>query len=284
MLDRLTGLYNRTFLDEFFPSFVRGNPEGAIASFRLDGLKALAGEEGESAVETALRIFAGIVVEARGAQTMAFRDSGPSVILLFQDEEAAIPELLLLQKAISASQAFSRRMTASGAVVFCAESTDPSVLTEALRERNRVRDGMGPGSICVSTEGNEPMREGSLLLVESDRALARLFTDFFTALRFNVQAAGTGEEALAAISRNPPALVVCEERFPLSDAFAVRESFARGTGTKGRNFIMLTERKNDRLIKRAFESGIRYVLEKPVTLAELEYLAKALWEDTLAER
>ena len=231
-----------------------------------------------------MRIFAGIVVETRGAQTMAFRDSGPSVLLLFQDEEAAIPELLRLQKAVSASQAFSRRMTASGAVAFCAESTDPTVLTETLRERTRVRDGMGPGSICVSTEGNEPMREGSLLLVESDRALARLFADFFAALRFDVQTAGTGEEALAAISRKPPALVVCEERFPLSDVFAVHESFARGTGTKGRNFIMLTERKNDRLIKRAFESGIRYVLEKPVALSELEYLAKALWEDTLAER
>lgn len=284
IVDRLTGLYTRAYLDEFLPSFVEGNPEGAIASFRPDGMKALESESGKDAADGALGLFARIVIESRNENTLAFRDSGASLILLFQDEESAIPEILNLQKEIANSRAFAQRVTSSGAVVFCAESSDPSVLTETLRERTRALEGMGPSSLCVSTEGSASLREGSLLLVEPDRALARLFSDFFAALRFEVRVAYNGEEALAAITRNPPALVVCEERFPRSDVFAVHEAFARSTAAGGRAFVLLAERKSERLVRRSFESGIRYLLEKPVMLAELEQLAKALWEDALAER
>jgi len=284
MRDRLTGLYNRTYLDEFLPAFVAGAPEGAMATVRLDGMKTLERESGEEAVNEAIRVFSRMAVEGRGENTLAFRDSGPAIRLLFQDEESAIPEILRLQKEVAGSDAFEGRMTCGGAVAFCVESSDPGVLTENLRDRSRALDAMGPGSLCVSTEGNLPLREGSVLLVEPDRALARLFADYLGSLRFEVRVAEGGEEALAAIARDPPVLTICEEKVPRSDVFAIHEAFARGTGGDGKGFIVLTERKNGRLIRRCFEAGIRYLLEKPVMLAELEYLAKSLWEDALALR
>lgn len=277
--DSLTGLYNQGYLKAYLPRFVQSAPEGAMACLRLDGMKAYNDEFGFDSGDEAIRGFSAMVVENRPEEVLVIRDSGPALLLLFRNEEEAIPETMRLQRLLAGSGAFKKPMTCGAALSFTAVEKTPQALEESLRERIRILDGLAPGSLCVASVRSPELRTGAILFIEPDRRLSRLFEEYFAKRRYEVLRAETGEEALRAIAHAHPSVTVCASFIPQSDPLALFEAFSRNLGNPTPPFILLTEQKTESQLRHAFDAGIRHVYQKPIMLAELECVIDALRRD-----
>lgn len=282
--DPLTGLYTLEYLEEYLPVFFENQKSGALVYLRLDRMKAYNNEFRFAAGNDAILSFVRVVMEARKDDVMMFRVTGPAVILCFSDGNAVLDEITRMQAIVARSGMFKQDLTVSAAVAYRAEVSSADELLRIVRERTRLIDGMGPGSVCDSSVGDGESRVGQMVIVESDNSLRSFLESYFTTRRFGVIAAQDGSEAMSVIEASSPVLVLCEMSVPQLDAFRIREKMMENTSLARIPFIIISNVKDERSVKRAMGVGIRHFLKKPIMMAELEGLVRLLWEDVDVSR
>jgi two-component system response regulator MprA len=101
-----------------------------------------------------------------------------------------------------------------------------------------------------------------ILIAGDDRNGRAVVEDLLTAAGYQVEAVGDGVEALAAIERTPPALLLVDIRMPTLDGLGVLERLQRSGRTLP--VIMITAQYAAR--ETAMARGAACVLIKPLTL------------------
>lgn len=115
---------------------------------------------------------------------------------------------------------------------------------------------------------DEPLR---LLFVDDDPLLGEFALVNLGSDRGAVSVATDGEQALAAIARNPPDIVILDLHLPKIDGFAVLKTIRGGEATRRLPVIVITGRDDVYSINRAFAAGATSFLVKPINWRLLAY-------------
>jgi PAS domain S-box-containing protein len=108
-----------------------------------------------------------------------------------------------------------------------------------------------------------------VLVVDDERLNRDLIVAMLSRERCEVTTAASGEEALAAVARRPPDLVVLDVMMPGMDGYEVARRLKRDAATRGIPVIILTALDDRQARLRGLEVGADDFLSKPVDHAEL---------------
>jgi CheY-like chemotaxis protein len=114
-----------------------------------------------------------------------------------------------------------------------------------------------------------------ILVVDDEETIREILTDYLERAGYSVDAAESGEEALAIASRRVPDLVICDLMMPGLDGFGVLARMRAEPATAAVNFFFLTASNDLADAKVAQLLGVDRYFTKPVCLPDLEAAVKA---------
>jgi DNA-binding response OmpR family regulator len=120
-----------------------------------------------------------------------------------------------------------------------------------------------------------------LLVIDDDRSLIELLSDYLTRVGHEVIGAPDGQAGLAAIAASAPDLVLLDVTMPGLDGW---QTLARIRAVSMIPVIMLTARGDEPEILRGFAGGADDYVPKPFSFAQLAARIKAITERTSSER
>ena len=135
----------------------------------------------------------------------------------------------------------------------------------------RVWAGGPPrGERPPSADAARPRAEGdrqqdTVLVVDDDTSILDTVTSILTGEGYDVVSAATGEEALAAVARTQPRLILLDMRMPVMDGWAV----ARALREQGINVPIVVMTAAESAKRWADEVGAQGYLAKPFGLDDL---------------
>lgn len=125
------------------------------------------------------------------------------------------------------------------------------------------REWVSPHALLLSVETGLPVgRPCRIVVAEGDDDIRGVLTQALRLIGYDVEATANGREALDAIARETPRLLLLDLRLPLLDGRAVVAAIRR-RGLAVPIVLMATERDG---AARARELGVDDVLAKPFTL------------------
>lgn len=285
--DAATGLYNENFFRNFIDeqASLRLDAEGVeddvLAVLGIDeGMARIEYQYGPREVEAILKGIARIVLENKTPNQPVFRLYGTTFALwmprlLFHEANDLCERI---RKSVETSKSFIEPVTISIGLAAVAEIksiiADPAEaggsLTETGIRRLRLARKRGGNMICAVSEiGKEIESKAKVLVVDDDLINAGVVKTFLENADYAVATARDGGEALSKIGEEGFDLIISELMIPKVDGFMLKETLSRKSGTKDIPFILLSHRKNENSVKRAYGHGVDYYLQKPYLLAEL---------------
>jgi DNA-binding response OmpR family regulator len=123
----------------------------------------------------------------------------------------------------------------------------------------------------------------SVLVVDDHPPTVHLIKSALEALEMQVSTAANGAEALLAIDRDPPDLIVLDVMMPVMDGFQVLQVLQQSEETKEIPVIMLTAKSSDRDVAHGWRWGVTSYLTKPFSIDSLVALVRRVLESTEAE-
>lgn len=285
--DAVTGLYNenyyRNFIDEQASIALgqEGLEDDVLAVVGIDeGMARIEYQYGPREVEAILKGVARMLLENVSTGRQAFRLHGTTFAfwmprILFHEANDLCEAM---RDTIASSKSFIEPITISVGLVAVAElrslEIDPaeagSTLSDMGIRRLRFARKRGGNVICATSEtGKEVEAKAKVLIVDDDTVNAGVIKTFLENADYAATIAKDGAEALSKISDAGFDLIISELMVPKIDGFMLKESLARKSGTKDIPFVLLSHRKDEKSVTRAYRLGINYYLQKPYLLAEL---------------
>ncbi len=285
--DSTTGLFDETYFRRFIDEqaslrlYAEGVEDNVLAVFGIDeGMARIEYQYGPREVEAILKGVSRIIQERKIATQPAFRLHGTSFALwmpgiLFHK---AVELCEQIRNNVEASRSFIERITISAGLVAVAEIRssilDPAeaggALTETGIRRLRIARKRGGNTICTSSEtGNEAQSRAKILVVDDNQIHAGVLRTFLENNDYTVFVAEDGSQALSLVAEEGFDLIISELMVPKVDGFMLKDTLAAKSGTKDIPFILLSHRKNENSVRRAYGQGVDHYLQKPYLMAEL---------------
>ncbi len=287
MRDSTTGLYDETFFKEFIDEqaslrfYAEGVEDDVLAVFGIDeGMARIEYQYGPKEVEAILKGVARILQDGKAATQPVFRLHGTTFALWMPGIvfHKAVELCETIRTSVEASKSFIERITVSAGLVAVAEirSTilDPAeagaTLAEAGVKRLRIARKRGGNTICTSSEvGTETQSRAKILVVDDNQIHAGVLKTFLENNDYTVSIAQDGGKALSMVAEEGFDLIISELMVPKVDGFMLKDSLAAKSGTKDIPFILVSHRKNENSVRRAYGQGVDHYLQKPYLMAEL---------------
>jgi CheY-like chemotaxis protein len=127
------------------------------------------------------------------------------------------------------------------------------------------RDGTPPNGDMTRPRAGGDGHHSTVLVVDDDTSILDTVSSILSGEGYDVVSASTGEEALAAVARTRPALILLDMRMPVMDGWAVARAL-RERGIKVPIVVMTAAESAKRW---ADEVGAEGYLAKPFGLDEL---------------
>lgn len=285
--DATTGFYDESFFRSFIDEqaslmlYREGLEDDVLALFGVDeGMAEIEYQYGPREVESILKGVSRILSEKKVANHPAFRLHGATFAIwmpgvLFHEASERCEEI---RKSVETAKSFIEPITISVGLVAVAELrsmiSEPAdagtLLTEAGLRRLRLAKRRGGNEVCSSSETDKDlMTKAKILVVDDDETNIDVMQTFLGNAGYSVAAAADGAEALDKIGEEGFDLIICELMLPKIDGFLLKETLSRKSGTKNLPFILISHRKNEDSVNRAYGHGVDYYLQKPYLLAEL---------------
>lgn len=109
----------------------------------------------------------------------------------------------------------------------------------------------------------------SILAVDDDELCLRLVERTLAAQGFEVEAVRSGVEALAALERRRPDVVILDITMPGMNGFEVLDRIKANPRLASIPVIMLTARADDADLIASYQSGADYYITKPLVASQL---------------
>jgi two-component system KDP operon response regulator KdpE len=120
-----------------------------------------------------------------------------------------------------------------------------------------------------------------ILIVDDDRSLLELLTDYLGRLGYEIRGVPDGQQALACLDDSPPELVLLDVTMPGLDGWQV---LARIRAASQVPVIMLTARGDEPEVLRGFAGGADDYVTKPFSFAQLAARIKAVLDRVSLDR
>ena len=128
---------------------------------------------------------------------------------------------------------------------------------------------------AIKTAG--PRRPPPVILVVEDDADNRLMLKTLLEMKgYRVTEAGNGEEALAALEREPPQLILMDLQLPRLNGFAVARRVRQGDGSRDVPIIVVSGHDPAKHRQLAIAAGCNDYLLKPIDFDRLEEILSRL--------
>lgn len=102
----------------------------------------------------------------------------------------------------------------------------------------------------------------TLLIVEDDPLMARMYQKIFTFEQYAVITAANGEEGLEAVRKNKPTLILLDIMMPKMNGLQVLEKLKSDPETKGIPVVMLTNLAGEKDAENALMKGaVKYIVK-----------------------
>jgi diguanylate cyclase (GGDEF)-like protein len=285
--DATTGLFDETFFREFIDEqaslrfYAEGVEDDVLAVFGIDeGIARIEYQYGPKEVEAILKGVARILQNSKVPTQSVFRLHGTTFALwmprmIFHE---AVELCEQIRTSVEASKSFIEQVTISAGLVAVAEIRsyilDPAEAGTALAEtgirRLRIARKRGGNTVCTSSEvGNESQDKARILVVDDNQIHAGVLKTFLENNDYKVSIALDGGQAQSMLAEEGFDLIISELMVPKVDGFMLKDSLAAKSGTKDIPFILLSHRKNESSVQRAYGQGVDHYLKKPYLMAEL---------------
>lgn len=101
-----------------------------------------------------------------------------------------------------------------------------------------------------------------ILLVEDDPGIRTMYQKLFTKQGFQVTTAVNGQEAVKAVAKELPDIILCDIEMPVMNGVETVKKIKSDQKTKDIPMVMLTNRQDDEFIKQAIEFGAESYIVK----------------------
>jgi diguanylate cyclase (GGDEF)-like protein len=288
-IDPLTGLRNEQLFRLRLPhEFARARERetnAALLLVKLDGIIALNARQGRMRGDEALRVVAQVLEARRSAPgrqgQLAFRLGGP--VFGYYLPACGSPEAKAMaeeiRQAVMEPELYLEPITVSIGVVnlyefFLADGTTEEIalqIEQTALHRLSIAERQGANTVCDTSEPAEASAAArpAVLVVEPDPASIELLLHALKTAGFAVEVREDGESALALVQASPPGVIICEAMVPRLDGFTVRERLRANALWNAIPFILVSHRKNEELIRKAVQAGIRHYFRKPLSIVEV---------------
>lgn len=108
-----------------------------------------------------------------------------------------------------------------------------------------------------------------ILIVDDEPNIASMLADVLTDAGYDIDTADNGRDALDAVHRDPPDLMLLDVQMPVLDGFEVASRLKADPATASIPIIMLSAMQGRGARVVGLESGAEEYLSKPVDRAEL---------------
>ena len=297
--DSVTGFYNELFFEEYVGTLVPPEenpdmPEGSVIFIRLDGIKHLNQTYGSKAGDSTLKGLANFLLNHKSRDSVFFRLNGPLFACLLPGKEkaAAVEYGGEIQKLIGESDQFIAKISVSEAVLSFGEMNESNIQTGRFftsmmkigKERLKLLDKLGPGSICSESQISLRRSSGTVLLIESNRFEADLFENILEREGFETHSVTNGNEAIEKADLYRPDVIVSEIFISQMDGFQIRQQLLGSLDLKNVPFILISREKSDSSVQRAHDLGIRYYFKKPFMAKEISGVIKMLIKEAQGDQ
>jgi DNA-binding response OmpR family regulator len=141
--------------------------------------------------------------------------------------------------------------------------------TRATQRLTREATGTFGHGVTRALASDQPERR--VLVVEDDALVSRLVSEFLNSRGYAVKPVETCQQAMAAITRDPPDFIVLDLYLPDTNGIEILRAL-RTQPYKGA-VVVMTGSQDEALLKETLELGSVDIIGKPV---QLEHLALAL--------
>lgn len=288
--DSISGLYNERFFREFIKreleSATLADQSWSLCLISIDNAETILSEFGEKLAIENLVAATYILKENIPDTYTAFKMDAPAFVLYMPDtdikEGAEVAESIRL--AFANSESFIRQITVSVGVVSVTDFPDATAhderfvsrLVGAARMRllAAIQAGMNAVAYATAIDATS-LGAGKAIVLDSDRFAAEVLAGHLRNIGLEVVALEDGMAALELMETATVDMVITELVVPKLDAFGLRQKMLESSKYKNIPFIILSQQKNEKDIKRAFSLGIEHFLKKPYFVAEVLGIAKS---------
>ncbi len=128
------------------------------------------------------------------------------------------------------------------------------------------------------------MGNHNILIVEDEESLLKLESILLTAKGYRVIGASDGSEALEALTKEKPDLVLLDVMLPRLDGFEVCKNIKSNPETRSIPVVMLTSLKSREDYTKALRAGADAYLTKPFKALQLVETIKSMLESEEREK
>ena len=136
-----------------------------------------------------------------------------------------------------------------------------------------LRRRVGRRAARVDRDRARSILEARVLVVDDEREIRDVLTDYLEGEGCAVATAATGGDALESVRRNPPDVILLDVKMPGVDGLEVLRRVHRDHPEI--SILMLTGPGDEALARSALVTGATDCLGKPVTLARLSHAVSA---------
>ena len=241
-------------------------------------------------MDITLKALASFLMNRKKESGALFRLNGPAFACYQHDTGKDVSEEYArqLQKQVELSHEFIAPVTVSAAIVGMKELIEAETpaekifneLMKTVKERIKILERLGPGSICTSSKISHFKRlSGSILLIESNEFEARIYRRILEAEGFEVNHVMRGIDAISEADRVRPDAIISEIFVAQMDGFQIRRALLDSQDLKAIPFILISREKSEASIRRAQEMQIMHHFRKPVIPVELTGTLLALIDE-----
>ncbi len=285
----VTDLFNELFFTDYFSnevkSYLLNKGNCALLIIDIDNLAKLSFSYGVSVENEIMKGIAYLLKDEKEDHHMIFKLDGPVFAYYIPDCENSdsIDTAESIRYLVNRSEAFVESITISVGVAnlneFFDEDTDedsvPSALYNVAKQRVNIAKKLGMNAVCSTSSISDYTEEvGKILIADTDTLHLETLEVVFSQAGFKVLSCTDGECVLDMIEKEKPDVIISEILLPKIDGFVVREKMLTSTSIKDIPFILVSYKKDEESIQRAFSMNIEHYFKKPYPLSELVGLVK----------
>ena len=255
-------------------------PSGALLLIGADNLAQVNLRHGSRAGDELLRGLALFLKEHLQAGSHLFKVDGPVFACYLEGaaKENALAYAEELRYLVEQSTHFIEATTVSIGVIASSDLTlrqceETELCMQAFYQtaKGHLATARQQGRNRVFTDTGIPVSVslGQILLVDTDELHLEVLRSLLQAEGFSILTAANGEEALAAVEKHQPELIISEVLLPKVDGFALRERLRQNSSSQAIPFFFLSHLKDHEGIQRALALDVEHYLQKPYILPEL---------------
>ncbi|MGM0501959.1 MAG: response regulator [Bacillota bacterium] len=286
--DQLTDAYTKSYFHERAQEeqerFNRGDKRFSIAFLDLDDFKGINDNYGHLVGDQVLKGFTQFLYQNLRKIDQVYRFGGDEFLVLFpqttaQEAYDVMQRLKVDFKnysfdSLSLDQGIEFDFSSGIAEIESPQESIEQLLEKADQALYMVKQG-DKGAIEVNSKMEEKTVK-EILIVDDENVIVDLIRTRLGSLGYDIEYSSDGQQGMELAQKHQPDLMIVDLMMPKINGFELIRQLKENPATKEIKIIILSSKKSDQDIDRAFELGADDYLAKPFSLAELENRVKRI--------